>query len=92
MNQSCDGKGSRKFQIFGVMRYYECFAFMGKIRKAEYFVKLVTMEETWLYIHDPESKEQSKECHRSLYPWQKELCQRNRPEMVTVAVFLDGIL
>lgn len=32
----------------------------------EYFARLVTMDESWVYLYDPETKEMSKECKTSI--------------------------
>jgi histone-lysine N-methyltransferase SETMAR len=60
----------------------------------DFLARLVTEDETWLYIYDPETKEQSKEWRHSGSPRPKKFRTQKSAKKVMASVFWDkdGIL
>jgi len=68
--------------------------FFGAIQMISRRTRLVTMDETWLYHYDPETKQQSLEWRHSGSPRPKKFRVHKSAGKVLATIFLDqdGIL
>ena len=80
--QRCQGRLSNFWNFFGAIQMISCRT------------RLVTMDETWLYLYDPETKQQSMEWPHSSSPQPKKFRVQNSAGKVLSSIFWDqdGIL
>jgi len=74
--------------------FEQIWNFFGAIKMISYRARLVTMDKTWLYHYDPETKQQSMEWRRSGSPRPKKIRVQKSIGKVLASIFWDqdGIL
>ena len=80
--------------VKGASRLSNFWNFFGAIQMISCRARLVTMDETWLYHYDPETKRQTMECRHSDSPRPKKFRVQKSAGKVLTSIFWgqDGIL
>jgi hypothetical protein len=81
-------------KVNGASRLSNFWNFFSAIQMISCRAQLVTMDETWLYHYDPETKQQSMEWWHSGSPHPKKFCVQKSSGEVLASIFWDqdGIL